>query len=261
MSPTINFTNATGSFTYEEAATPPTQPPPEQGGGEGPTGGKITKFNSTPKQDLTIDTTNYQVMTAGRDYSLKQVDDYTLRFEIRPGDHAWFDGSSVDRSQMEQRKRYAAGAVTKMAWRITVEPGGNNNADWFVTAEIHNDDEEGGQATSPPLAIELAGEKFRIVTRTCKAGGNPSNNSPDLKYAEPWTMPQNLVRGKEYVFEIEAKCDQTNGYLKIWLDGASIVDRPGGLGYGYTTYWLFGPYRNSGGPSFAAKYKNITIGA
>lgn len=251
----------TGSVTYTDSQPIPPDPvPPDTGG---PTGGRITNFTATPNGELQIDGHAFSVWNAGRDYCLKKLDDYTLRFELHPGDHMSWDGSNVDRSQVDgYHTPFANDNVIKTAFRITIEPGTANNANWFVVGELHNDDKEGGVSTSPPVAVELKGERFRIVARNCRPGGNPSNNGPDLRMLTPWTQPANFVRGQEYVFELEFKLNQASGYLRVKFNGEQVVNYSGPLGYGNHTYWMNGPYRDaaSGKINFACKIKNITIG-
>jgi hypothetical protein len=52
----------------------------------------------------------------------------------------------------------------------------------------------------------------------------------------------------------------SSGYLAIKIKGAEVVNYHGPLGYGYSTYWLEGLYRNAG-PSgtVAANFRNLTI--
>ena len=61
--------------------------------------GTITNFATAPQSEIDIGGAGYNVQTAGKSYSLEEVDNQTARFEIQGGDHAWFDGSGVDRSE------------------------------------------------------------------------------------------------------------------------------------------------------------------
>ena len=64
-----------------------------------------------------------------------------------------------------------------------VEPNGPNGSfvntakGWFIVGQMHNDDWAMGPnvATSPPFAIQLAGDHLQIVARYCATGLNPSN--------------------------------------------------------------------------------------
>jgi hypothetical protein len=270
--PTIDITDGTlsgkftGSITYDETTPEPIPPDPVPPDTGGPTGGRITEFTATPQQNFKIDGVGCWVMTAGKSWSMQKIDDYTLRFEIRPGENFGLIDSpgSVDRSEYERRPRYHDNVTTKVAFRVLLEPGPANNAEWFVVAEMHNDDEQlpQGGHTSPPWVLELEGEKFRIVARWCRPGGNPSNtaNPNDLQQSVLWTQPANLVRDRWYVFEFEAKPNQTSGVLKVKMDGQQICNYTGPLGYGCDVYWLNGLYRDSGPSSnFAAKFKNLTV--
>lgn len=267
--PTINFANATGSFTYEEAAAPPEggggTPPPEN---TGPTGGRITGFQNKPNADIVIDNIPYEADIADRPYALGKVDDYTLRYEVHSGDFCSFigDSSSINRSQINAAEVQGAvlndNTVVKIAYRLLIEPGGANTADWFVLAEQHNADEElpNNQHTSPPVVIELVGDKFSAVARWCRPGGNPGNNvaNNDLQQKRVWTASSNLARDKWYVFELEFKLNQTSGYFKVSLDGQQVVNYTGPLGYGCRSHWTMGLYRSNNSTPFACRVKNMT---
>ena len=130
----------------------------------------ITSFTTTPKSNLSIGGTPYNVQTAGKSYSLTEPEDHTLRFEIQPGDRAWFDtGSTVDRCEVQSDQLIPIGSPANIAYKFMLEPGAANTASWFVTAEMHNDDGALGTDvhTSPPLAIEVNGEHLQVVARYC----------------------------------------------------------------------------------------------
>ena len=136
------------------------------------TTGTITSFTSKPQSNLYIDGNPYNVQTAGRTYSLTEPDSQTLRFEIHAGDPAWFDGSTIDRSEAQMNNLIAAGTPTNISYQFMVEPGATNTAQWLVTAEMHsnNGDLGSGVHTSPPFAFEMQGEHLAVVARY----GNPA---------------------------------------------------------------------------------------
>lgn len=125
----------------------------------------IMSFSAKLRTGFLIDGTSYEVHGAGQNWNLSSPDKRTLRFEIRPGDHAWFDNSTVDRSQVSSDQMIPSGTITSITYKFMLEPGTANTASWFVTAEMHNDDGTLGPNvhTSPPFAVELAGEHLRVV--------------------------------------------------------------------------------------------------
>ena len=129
----------------------------------------------------------YGVQDASTSYSLTNPDPQTLQFSIQPGDHAWFDGSSVDRSEImwagsagsTSTQYIPPGTPTAIDYQFAVQPNGPNNtftntAWFFVTAEMHDGGTVSG--TSPPFAIQLAGDHLQLVARYVQPGGNPSNH-------------------------------------------------------------------------------------
>jgi hypothetical protein len=240
----------TGTISYTDSAPTPTPPP-------GPNGGLITAFNNALYGDTTIDGVNWCAQVVNKPYAYTKVDNYTMRFEIRRGDTT--PGSSgIDRSETESRIRIPDNTPVTFAYRIMVEPGPVNTANWMICGvEWHNVDSGLGFYTSPPLATEIVGDKFSVVIRYPGSNGNIRPSGCGIKRL--WTQPSNFVRGRWYVFEIETKFNKTTGYLRVKLDGQQIVNYSGPLGYGYDGYLMKGLYRNTVPETFAAKIKNMTV--
>ena len=64
------------------------------------TTGTITSFSSKPETRLEVGGDSYRVHTAGKSYSLTNLDSKTLRFEVHQGDRRSIRSSSVDRSEI-----------------------------------------------------------------------------------------------------------------------------------------------------------------
>jgi hypothetical protein len=225
----------------------------------------ITSFTSTPNTVFDIGGDLYRVETAGQSYSLTEPDAQTLRFQIQPGDHAWFDGSNVDRAEIDgsgdRSKVIPAGTPTNLSYQIMLEPGAANTASWFVTGELHNADWVNGVATSPPVAIQLAGEHLQVVARYCPTGLDPSNAAGNVQMLTLWTDPNPIVRGQYNDIKIQTNVSNTSaGYLEVWVNGAEVVNYHGPLGYGTPTYWCEGLYRNAGpSQTVAADFRDLMI--
>ncbi|MFX8393271.1 hypothetical protein ABTL67_19405, partial [Acinetobacter baumannii] len=87
----------------------------------------------------------------------------TLRFEVQQGDHAWYDDSSVDRSEVSGATNIPGSTPIALNYQFMVEPNGPNGTfvntatGWFIVGQMHNDDWASGVGTSPPFAIQLDG--------------------------------------------------------------------------------------------------------
>jgi hypothetical protein len=223
----------------------------------------ITSFSATPRTRFFIGGTSYQSHTAGRSWSLSSPDGHTLRFEIRPGDYAWYDSSTVDRSEVASDQLIPNSTPINIAYKFMLEPAAANTASWFVTAEMHNDDEALGpnMHTSPPFAIELAGDHLRVVARHCPTDLDPSNRAGNLKMLTLWTDPNPIQRGQYYDIRIQSNVDNTSkGYLDVWVNDVEVVNYRGPLGYGTAIYWAEGLYRSANAHQIvAANFRGLTI--
>ncbi|WP_024516067.1 heparin lyase I family protein [Bradyrhizobium sp. Tv2a-2] len=222
----------------------------------------VTSFSATPRTAFYIGNDKYEVQTAGQSYSLTNPDAQTLRFEIQPGDRAWYDSKhAVDRAEIEGKLRIPVGTVITIDYRFMLEPGAANMASWFVTGELHNEDSEAGVPTSPPVAIELAGEHLRVVARYSPTGLKPGNPARNVKMLSLWTDPNEIQRGRYY--DIKMRTNVTNsgqGFLDVWVDGVEVVNYRGPLGYGFPTYWMQGLYRSADQPlAIAANFQDLII--
>ena len=147
-----------------------------------------------------------------------------------------------------------------------VQPNGpngsfTNTASWFVAGEMHNDDTASGVPTSPPFAIQLAGDHLQVVARYAAPGVNPSNAAGQLTMMTLWTDPNPIQTNQYNDISIKANVSNTSaGYLDVSVNGTQVVNYSGPLGYGSPTYWEDGLYRNSGPTESAtADFRNLTL--
>jgi hypothetical protein len=247
MSPTINFKNATGSFTYEESAPVPPDPPtpdeiviPE---------GKITGFNTANGGSLSIGGIAYFIETPGKAWNMKQVDDRTLRFEVRSGDRFtsewWSDPTTSERCEVSSK---ATGALVQpnqtilIQHRILWEPGPKTTSSWSCYSQMHELD----VSNSPPYAIGLEADKMVI---------DVGMNQQQFVFKD--TSP--IERGRWYTIQTEAKWDKNNGFLKTKRDGQLIVDYKGPLGSGVAHYPKLGIYRHEAQETIAVQYRDWSL--
>jgi hypothetical protein len=185
----------------------------------------ITSFSATPKSRFYIAGDSYYVQDAGKSYSLTKPDPQTLRFEIRPGDNAWFDeadGEACNRAEISG-SWIALGTPVNMDFLFMSKPNGangafTNTAPWFVIGELHNDDgATRGAGTSPPFASQLDRDHLQVVARYCPTGLNPSNRAHNLTMLTPWTDPKPIQTGRYNAIRIQANVSNSSmGYLDEW---------------------------------------------
>ena len=234
-----------------------------------PTGGLITSFTMTPNQLFDVDGHSYGVDTAGKPYSVTNPDSKTLRFEVRTGEN-WppYDSSSVNRSELDGYPlMIAANKIINLAYKIQLEAGSPNTAPWFVIGQLHSDDKNraavrGGPIlwTSPPIAVELLGEKLSLVMRYCPSNLDPTNGAGNLTLTRLWTDTQNIVRGDWYNIQLQVySMNDSTGYVRLWRNGTQVVNYNGPVGYGYGNYWCYGLYRAATTTTIACKYQNMTL--
>lgn len=229
-----------------------------------PTAGLITIFTSTPRTSFDIGGISYEVQDAGQSYSMEQVDSQTLRFEVQPGDQAWFDGgANLDRSEVQMNNQWAIGTPITIEYQFMLEPGATDTSDWFVVSEMHNDDVN--YATSPPVSIMLApGDYFWVQGRYCATNLDPSNSASNQVIMNLYTAPTQIVRGQWYDIKLQMNVNNdSSGYLYVWIDGNQVVNYNGPLGYGPTNgpqnYWEEGLYRDRENIDTAAQFRALTI--
>lgn len=229
----------TGTVTYTDTTTPP---PADAG--------KITGFNAATGSSFKVGTVTFSAQNANKGWSLTKPDDYTLRCETRVGD-LWTAGDNTSRSELSGDPHYQNGGVINLNFKVTVEPGSANTADWLCINQMH--------ATTqgpPPYALEMQKEKMAIVLRYQKQGQSAATDM------YPWTDTAAVQRGKTYDMKIESKYDPTGGgYLRAWRDGVQVVNYSGPLGVHSAEYYFkYGIYRSkSAGETFAVKFANMDV--
>ncbi|MHC2258104.1 hypothetical protein ACVILK_007796 [Bradyrhizobium embrapense] len=226
----------------------------------------ITSFSGKPRTRFRIGDVSYGVHVADQGYSLTNPYPQTLRFEVRKGDHAWYDSSAVDRSEINSTVTYPAATLTTLSYQFMVEANGSNGAfvnsatGWFIVGQWHNDDDASGVGTSPPVALNMRGDHLQVLARYCPPGKNPANGAGFVVTRTLWTDPNPIVTGKYHDVKVQAQfSNDPTGYLKVWIDGTPVVNYSGPLGYGVGTNWEFGIYRSSAPETTAVNYRNVMI--
>jgi hypothetical protein len=237
----------------DDGGTPPDPVPPDTS-----TAGKITEFSNAKGGSFKIDGgTVINQVTATNNYSLQNPDQYTLRFEVRSGDHTW--SSTSDCSEIQETQKYDAGAEVTISYKFLIEPNSGSNfvntAGWLLVGEWHNDDSVMNIATSPPISMGMTGNKLQLYLRYSTAVGG-SNAQLRTLWTDSKAFPLN-----QFV-DVEIKFKNTNasdGYLTLTVGGIKVVDYKGAVGYGVRGYWMEGIYRATVPETVAVKYKNMSV--
>lgn len=245
-----------GTFSVDSispVAPPPPPPPPPV------TAPTISKWLTTPGQNLQFsDGSAYNVQTAGKSYSMTQVDSRTIRFELHQGDRAWFD-TTPDRAELSGVNVTAPGGTISTSFDMMVEPGPVSTAQWLLFAEIHNADGVSGVSTSPPVALEMsAGDFLQVVMRYCPKGMVPS--SANVKTQTLWRSTSPIVRGSFHNVKIVAVNDNSAaGSLSVTIDGNQVVNYHGPVAYSAPIYFEEGIYRHAAPEIIAAQFRNLQV--
>jgi len=175
-----------------------------------------------------------------------------LRFEVRPGDHWANDVPGVERSEVAGATHYPLGRNIHVSYDFMIEPGAANRAKWLVIGQFHQD----GAIWSPPFEIGLTGDKMDIVIAA--AGEAAIRWSA---YKTLWTDSADLVRGRTYHMQINARFDLTGGHLDVTRDGVRLVNYDGPLGWSgmRSVYWKLGVYRAASQTAIAARYSDLSV--
>ena len=249
MSPTIHFTNATGSFTYEESAAPP-----EGGGGTPPpetsTEGKIENFNAASGSRFTVGGVSVSALNANKAWSLVKVDDYTLEMTTKQGDFwstsGWSDSPNANRSEVEG-PHSSSGNLT-VTETFTVMPGPVSTASFMDINQYASD--AGGQPSPFALTLEENTDFLQVILQS------PSNN-----WNRVWRAKAPVERGKAYKFKLVASLHPTSGRIDCWLDDEQIVSYRGAVGASGSPqyYWKWGNYRKNVPETLTVRHQNMAI--
>lgn len=199
----------------------------------------------------------YELHNAERPYSYSLSGD-TMRFEVRSGDYGKYGSAGTERSEIASYKKLDYNQTYTISYKFMVEPGAKNTADWLVMGQLHQTEDAGDLSGPQPFAVEMAGEKMRIVARYT----TETTTTKTPNYLPLYTDSSDLQRGHWYDMKIQVKLDpHGNGDLDVWRDGVQIVDYHGGFGYPDQVgpYWKEGVYRESASENMAIQYKHLCI--
>lgn len=232
----VDGASFTGSVTYTD-----TTPPPETS-----TEGLIEGFNAASGSVFTIGGLKGDTQNANKAWSLKKIDDYTLQFEVRSGDHWLQDSGDSERNEFDFAIDYPESTQHTWTEKLTIMPGPVNTATHVDLVQLH------ASTNNPPspFYIQLdTADRLEVVLQS------PQGNNYIWKNKTP------VVRGQEYALKVVTKMGPTgNGDVDVWLDGEQVVNFHGavgatGAGYG----WKFGCYRGPARETLIVQHRNVQI--
>jgi len=208
---------------------------------------------------MILDTSHFYIQNTGKAWSY-QASEGVTRFEVRGGDHWSGDaGADKERAEIAETTTFQIGQAYHIDFNVMVEAGAKNTAAWLTLAQIQSTFDAGEAGHSPPFAIEMVGERMRIVTRSSSAA---ISSNADTTYVNQWTDSTDIVRGHEYHFSIDVKFDAFGkGYLQVSRDDVPLVNYSGALGFNDIVggYWKEGIYRQGASETIAADYSGLSI--
>lgn len=220
------------------------------------TKGRIENFDpASYTTAMTIGGQATKGLNAIKPWSVAQIDDYTLKYEVRSGDVAknstgsWVDSSTSERSETELMPRYQPGTLVKVEYGFILHSGSPNTSQWVVLGQYHTE-----KGSSCPFAVALFGEKMNIVVR-----------GPDGRENRAYSDKNDIQRGHKYLIKLELKPGANGqGSVKFWRDGALLLDYNGPYGSGVggdSYYWKQGVYRNQAPETMQASCSNTSVTA
>lgn len=182
------------------------------------------------------------------------------RFEVRAGDHWWGDGTAAkERSETYATAKLDLGKTYHLTFDVMVEAGAKNTASWMTLMQLQSTFDPGDAPHSPPFALEMVGDKMRIVTRSSATSIMAVDDSV---YQRHFTDTADITRGKWYAFDVTIKfLPGGDGRLTVVRDGVTIVDYTGPLGFqdAVGPYLKQGVYRAEAPETIAVNYRNTAL--
>jgi hypothetical protein len=214
------------------------------GGSGGPNGGK----------PMIINANKYYTEGPWASYSLWKANNVQggadlLRFEVRRGDVDNIGGSERSELDGAAGPSWPADSTTQFSYSVMVEPGPPVTvADWLVLGQFHYD-----VSVYPPTSFAF-GLRNDVWTVEKDNAVNPT-----AVYTSP-----TITRGKWYDMFVEQRISSsgTTDVLKVWIDGAPVVNLAGSLfPHGRQGgYWKYGVYRGyTVNETIAVQYANMAV--
>lgn len=204
---------------------------------------------------------NLRHQNANAAWSFALMNGDIRRYELRDGDRVASEaGSSVERAESYDSNYLDVGKTYQVAFSMMIEPGQTNAASWLILSQFTSMLDPGEAAHSPPFAIELMGDRLRIVTRDSSAA---LSTAADTQYRRQYDDSQPLKRGQWYDIRVQIVFGPSgNGQLKVWRDDVLLTDYTGSLGFNDIKgpYFKQGVYRSATPQTIAVQFKDLRMG-
>jgi hypothetical protein len=202
----------------------------------------------------------YDNHSAQQSWSVQRDEANTFRFEVRPGD-VWTlsDSAAKERAELSQRAVLDPAADIWVSHALRVEPGGTYPGGFVVLGQFHNSPDPNELSPSPLFAYTFDGGVLRVDLRTSTENPLVANPPPIIVYTDAAFPVGRWVR-----FVAQLRVDPAgSGFVKVWRDGAQIVNYSGPLGYvdAAGPYWKFGIYRAATSGTMVVRYANVEVSA
>jgi hypothetical protein len=139
----------------------------------------------------------------------------------------------------------------------TVNEGSVTDADWQISGEIHNSDDELGRSTSPPFSIHFDNGHLQVVA--IDGGATRAEDRWMWLYTDPNVIQEDRPYHISVDMNFSDSVSDTNGFLKVTVDGNTVVDYHGGLGYGSNIYWIPDLYREASSQTTSVSFDNMQL--
>lgn len=210
-------------------------------------------------QPMTEIALNFSQQNAQRSWSFMTQNSID-RYEVRSGDVWSRDGADRERSESASRFLMEAGKTYQLEFSVKIEPGALNQAQWLGIMQIQSTFDDGEAGHSPPLGLELVGERFQVTSRYSMAQiTGPTDMRTNIQY----TASNNAERDRWYKFQFVVRFDPFgNGHLVAIQDGQTLLDYRGPIGFNdlLGPYVKMGVYRAATPETMAVQFTDIHFG-
>jgi hypothetical protein len=216
---------------------------------------------SAQTRALDLDQLAVQEQSAGRPWSITRSKD-NYRFEVRQGERRQKPSERdrpIERSEIQLQERLRFGVDYAVSYEFKVEPGPRNSSAWVNIGQIHaTEDAHDAKGLGPLFAVQLAGERMRLVARA-----DPRR----VSFGRPQDLwlyrdDADLVRGRWYHMQIDLRiAPQGGGRLIVRRDGRELARYAGPLGYNDAVgpYWKLGIYRSTSPEPLVVEFRRFTL--